>query len=177
MATGYVPKRVEHRSLPEGASAELTLVMKKAPAPPAVGAPAPPFTVKTVDGRPLSLGGLRGKYVLLHFWMPVFEWNFAQLEPIKAVVDRFGKDDRLALLGLCLASDPEGAARVIRARGITWPQTVLRDGLNDPIVQDYPQTGAWLIGPDGKILARDLSGDKIEAAVAAALGGTPSRPK
>ena len=70
-ATGYVPLRIEHRSLHEGDKAELTLVMRKAPKPPAVGTPAPTFTVKLLGGRSLSLGDLRGKFVLVHFWFPV----------------------------------------------------------------------------------------------------------
>ena len=60
---------------------------------------------------------------------------------------------------------------MFRAQRITWPQTVLRDALNDPIAQDYPQTGALLIGPDGRVVARDLTGEKIEEVVARALGG------
>jgi hypothetical protein len=170
-ATGYVPLRIEHRSVHEGNLAELTLVLRKAAPPPAVGAPAPPFSVKLTDGRGLSLGDLRGKYVLVHFWFPVFPPELDLIGPVRAVHDRFGKDDRLVMLGLCLAHYPEGAARVIRAQRITWPQAVLRDALNDPIAQDYPQTGAVLIGPDGKVVARDLTGDKIGEAVDRALGG------
>lgn len=36
--------------------------------PPAVGAPAPAFTVTSLDGRQLSLADLRGKVVVLNFW-------------------------------------------------------------------------------------------------------------
>jgi protocatechuate 3,4-dioxygenase beta subunit len=170
-ATGYVPLRIEHRSVHQGNEVRLTLVMRKAPKPPAVGTPAPAFTVPLLGGRSLSLGELRGKFVLVHFWLPVFLRERNQIEPLRAVHDRFGKDDRLVVLGFCLANNPEGVARVIRAQRITWPQTVLRDGFYDPIAQNYPQTGALLIGPDGRVVARDLTGEKIGEAVARALGG------
>ncbi len=78
--------------------------------------------------------------MLVHFWLPVFPPELNQIERLRAVQDRFGKDDRLLMLGFCLANNPEGAARVIRAQRITWPQAVLRDAHNDPIAQDYPQT-------------------------------------
>ena len=169
-ATGYVPRRIEHRSVQEGQSAELTLVMRKDAPPPAAGAPAPPFSVKRTDGRSLSLGDLRGKFVLVHIWSPFMVQGGDLIEPFRAVHDRFGKEERLVMLGFCLAHHPEGAARVIAARRIAWPQAVLRDALNDPIVQDYPQTGAVLIGPDGKVVARDVTGDKIGEVVARALG-------
>lgn len=32
--------------------------------------PAPDFTLRRLDGRPLSLASLRGKVVLLDFWGP-----------------------------------------------------------------------------------------------------------
>ena len=38
--------------------------------PPETGKPAPPFLVRTIDGTLLSRDGLRGKFVLLHFWAP-----------------------------------------------------------------------------------------------------------
>ncbi len=170
-ATGYVPLRIEHRSVHEGNEVGLTLVMRKAPKPPAAGTPAPAFKVGLVDGRSMSLGDLRGKFVLVHFWFPVIPPGPNEIESLRAVHDRFGKDDRLVMLGFCLAYNPEGAERVIRAQRITWPQAVLRDASNDPIAQDYTQTGALLIGPDTRVLARDLTGQKIVEAVAKALGG------
>lgn len=35
-----------------------------------VGKPAPAFTLKQLDGKPLSLSSLKGKVVLLDFWGP-----------------------------------------------------------------------------------------------------------
>ena len=105
-ATGYVPLRVEHRSVHEGNLAELTLVLRKTAPPPTVG-PAPPFSVTLTDGRSLSLGDLRGKFVLVHFWFPVDRPGaWTSIGPVRAVHDRFGKDDRLVMLGLCLAHSP-----------------------------------------------------------------------
>jgi hypothetical protein len=51
---------------------------------------------------------------------------------------------------------------------------VLRDRGADPIVLDYnawPSYPPFLIGPDGKLIARDLQGEPLEKAVAEALGG------
>jgi hypothetical protein len=35
--------------------------------PPLLDQPAPPFRLRGVDGTPLSLGDLRGRFVVLHF--------------------------------------------------------------------------------------------------------------
>jgi cytochrome c biogenesis protein CcmG/thiol:disulfide interchange protein DsbE len=57
-----------------GVLAALLLVERPAsptsptPAAPVVDAPAPDFTVTTLDGNPLQLSDLRGKPVFLNFW-------------------------------------------------------------------------------------------------------------
>jgi AhpC/TSA family len=171
-ATGYVPKRMLHLSLPEGGTAELALVIRKKPIPPAVGDLAPTFNVTTLDGQDCGLGDFRGRFLLLHLWSP-YHKRERDIPRLDAIGKRLGSD-RLALFGLCLTNEPDAARKVIEDQGLTWPQAVLRDDGADPIVQDlggpYAPT-SLLIGPEGKIVARDLSGDTIEEAVAAALGG------
>ena len=56
---------------------------------------------------------------------------------------------------------------------LTWPQVVLRDRGSDPIVLDYRNRypfKSFLIGPDGMLIARDLTDDAVEKAVAEVLG-------
>jgi peroxiredoxin len=167
----YVTQRVQRINLPEGGSGELTLILRKMPKPPEVGMPVPPFSVKTVDGRELSLAGFRGKTVLIHSWAPIR--GLEGLPILKAIHDRFGKDERFVIIGLCLSDNLADAEKPIKTNGLSWPQAVLRDRNRDPIVMDY---GAWLppksflIGPDGKLIAKDFQNDQLEQAVAEALG-------
>jgi hypothetical protein len=166
----YIPRKIHHINLPEGGSAEFTVTLRKRPEPPRWGQPAPSFVVQTLDERTLSLGALRGKIVLLHFWMPIFGMQGAP--SLKAVHERFSKDDRLVMLGLCLDHDREAATRIIQANGVAWPQAALRDGGNDAIAIDYGAQHpykAFLIGPDGKLLDANLEGPGLEKAVAEAL--------
>ena len=99
--------------------------MRVQPKPPEVGKPAPPFFVKTLDGQALSLDDLRGKFVLIHFWMPIRGLNEAS--SLKAVHDRYIKDGRLVMIGFGLANDPAEATKFIKDHGLVWPQVVLRD--------------------------------------------------
>jgi hypothetical protein len=167
----YISRRLQRINLPEGGSTEVTLMLRKRPAPPAVGQPAPPFSVRTLDGRTVSLADLRGKTVLLHFWAPIF--GLPGAPSLKAVHEKFGKDDRFAIISLCLANDPADAIGVIQSAGLSWPHAVLRDRGYDPIVVDYGARyphRSFLIGQDGKLIARDLEGAGLEKAVAEALG-------
>jgi AhpC/TSA family len=166
----YVPRKLHRINLPEGASAELTLVLRKKPKPPEVGKLAPAFAVKTLDGRELSLAGLRGKVVLLHFGYPVH--GLQELPTLKRIHERFGRDERFAMLGLNLGNDPADVERLIKANDMTWSQAVLRDRGADPIVLDYdvgPPYPAFLIGPDGTLIASGLQGEPLEKAVDEAL--------
>jgi AhpC/TSA family len=167
----YISQRLQRINLPEGGSAEVTLMLRKRPAPPAVGQPAPPFSVRTLDGHTVSLADLRGKTVLLHFWAPIF--GLPGAPSLKAVHTQFGKDDRFAMISLCLANDPASVTKVIQSAGLSWPNALLRDRGYDPIVVDYGARypyKSFLIGPDGKLIARDLEGAGLEKAVAEALG-------
>jgi hypothetical protein len=156
-------------SLPEGGSAELSFLLRKPRKPLEVGQPAPPFAVKTIDGRTLSLASLRGKKVLLHFWY--IDARAPDFASLKAVHARFGNDDRLTMLGLCLSEDTERAAELIRLNGVSWSQALLRDGWYDRIVVAFGanRDRSYLIGPDGRLLACDLGGVAVEKAVADAL--------
>jgi hypothetical protein len=170
----YVPRSVPRLKLPEGGSTELTLVLRKRPKPPETGKPAPPFSVRTLDGTLLSRDGLRGRFVLLHFWCPNAASNgLADLPHLKAVADRFGKADRFTMVSLCLVDDPEVAVRIIKLSGLSWAQAILRDTGFDPIAIDYhpfPTPTSFLIGPDGRLISKDLSGIKIEKNVTESLG-------
>jgi peroxiredoxin len=169
-AQGYTPNRIHRLTLKEGSFTELNLILRVQPKPPEVGKPAPPFFVKTLGGQVLSLDDLRGKFVLIHFWMPIF--GLKEEPTLKAMHDRYGKDGRLVMIGFSLANDPADAAKLIKDHGLAWPQVVLRDRGGDPIVLEYQAQHpfkSFLIGPDGTLVARDLEGEGVEKAVAEAL--------
>jgi protocatechuate 3,4-dioxygenase beta subunit len=170
-STDYIPVRVQRISLPEGATCDVTLTIRRRPTPLKVGDPAPPLSVDTLEGRHLRLVDFRGKYLLLHTWSP-YHGGDRDVPSLRMIRTRFGAD-RLAMLGLCFAVDPDSARTSVRDQSVSWPQAVLRDRGNDPFIQNLgfswpPKT--YLIGPDGAIVARDLDADKIEKSVADALG-------
>jgi peroxiredoxin len=133
---------------------------------------APDFSFKILDGPPLKLSALRGKYVLLDFRATWAEPCIAEIPNLKATHDAFGKDGRFVMVSLSVDSDQGAPRRFARNQGIAWTEGFLGGWAWEEVKQSYGVysiPAIFLIGPDGKVLATDLRGPKIKEAVAAAL--------
>jgi beta-lactamase regulating signal transducer with metallopeptidase domain/uncharacterized GH25 family protein len=144
---------------------------------PKAGEPAPDFEVKTVDGKAITLKEYRGKYLLLDFGVLWDDQSRFQVARLNDIQKRFGNDPRFAILSLVMAPDDARTRAFIAGKGQRWPQAIIGP-LTNPIASAYGIEGhyfpfatiAILIGPDGKIVARDLSYNKIGEAIGQALG-------
>jgi hypothetical protein len=144
----------------------------------------------TSNGKNLKVSDFRGKYLLLDI-RPPMKYSVA---PVKAVYDDYGHDDRLAMLTVWIYFGPMG--RPTTSPDAPWQQAAVvptgpdsailgtNFGIDDSFsysrssgsVAPSRATFDWLIGPDGKVVAADLSGDAVKAAVTAALGPPATQP-
>jgi len=132
------------------------------------GDAAPEFTAPMLEGPEMKLSEFRGKYVLLDFWATWCGPCVAEMPHLKTTYDTFGKDLRFTIVSLSCDSDHEAPRTFAKAKGIAWPQAFSDDLLNKSYgVMSIPQI--MLVGPDGRLVARDLRGAAIKEAVAAAL--------
>ena len=138
-----------------------------------VGEPAPPLAARTFEDKPLDLADFRGKYVLLDFWATWCTPCIAEFPHLKETYEAFRDDGRLVMIGLSLDNEIAAPKKLVASRAVRWVQVLLEKGSASPIARAYRLRGIpaiFLIGPDGKILAKDLRGEKIRDAVAEALG-------
>ena len=134
---------------------------------------APAILSGAADGRPLDLAALRGKFILLVFWTTARPWSLDNIAHVKVTYDALGRDSRLVIIGLNEDDSPEMMRRYLAHRGLGWEQRYI--GSSDdpnPIAVAFGMRfppSALLIGPDGRILAKDLRSEAINEAVAKAL--------
>ncbi|MEC7641148.1 MAG: TlpA disulfide reductase family protein [Nitrospinota bacterium] len=113
---------------------------------------APPFTLKDLRGKDVSLGDYKGKYLLINFWATWCTPCKIEMQSIEELYQRF----RLEKFDVLAISNDMFGERVVKSyiknRGFTF--TVLLD----PILTVSKQFGVvslpttFLVDPKGKVI-------------------------
>jgi peroxiredoxin len=135
----------------------------------AVGDVVPEIPARTFDGKEFKLSGYRGKHVLVEFWST----RLARVEFAKMteMYEAYGKDQRLVIVGFNFDRNIPAARQFAEANGMKWMQVFL--GQKSTVAQEFQcqiWPSRWLIGPDGKVIARDIAGVRLKEEVAKAVG-------
>lgn len=114
---------------------------------------APNFTVKTFDGKTMSLNQFRGKTVLLNFWQS----TCVPCQQESPVLDQFQQamnPNQVVLLGINVWDLQSDAAKYLQQYSVTYPNGIDSDGSTaiDYGVAGVPET--FIISPSGMMLGK-----------------------
>ena len=134
----------------------------------AIGAMAPDLAFENPDGKIMKLSDLRGKVVLLDFWAA---WCRPCRMENPNVVKAYNKfhDKGFEVYSVSLDRDKASWVKAIKDDGLIWPNHVSDLGYWQSKaakiygVNSIPAT--FLIGRDGRIIAKNLRGAALENAL------------
>ena len=152
---------------PNGAAAPAALTG------PQVGAPAPPFRLKTIDGKSVTLDAYKGKTLVLNVWATWCPPCRQEMPDLIASAPKLAKND-VAMLGVDTTEEAPIVRAYVSAKNVSYPQAIDADKAfsNAYDIQYFPTT--YVIDPQGILRARYidvLAPAELATLVAAAKAG------
>ncbi len=134
----------------------------------AIGAEAPNIEEVNPEGEKVSLASLRGQYVLIDFWA---SWCGPCRQENPNVVRTFEKykDKGFTVFGVSLDNNKEKWIKAIADDELNWPQVSDLGGWQAAPAALYNVRSIpanFLLDKEGRIIAKDLRGEALEAKVA-----------
>lgn len=137
----------------------------------AIGNDFPAINEHGIDGEPLSTTALKGKVVLVDFWATWCGPCVAELPNVLAAYQKYhGKG--FEIVGISLDKNKDALTGFIKEKGMTWGQYFDGKGWQNKVSTEFGITSipaTFLIGRDGKIVAKDLRGAALDKKLAELL--------
>ena len=128
------------------------------------GSPAPDFTLKDINGKPLALSSLRGKWVIIDFWGSWCKWCIKGIPDMKEYYAKY--NSKMEILGVDCNDTVEKWKAAVKEYELPWKHVYWDkddETCDNPIalygVRGFPTK--VVINPEGKV-AKIIVGEDPE---------------
>ena len=138
----------------------------------AIGAVAPDFSQRTPEGERFSLSDLRGKVVLVDFWASWCGPCRKENPHVRHLYEKY-KDHGFEVLGVSLDRKKNAWIKAIEKDKLPWHHISDLKGWQNEAAQLYSVSSiphTILLDREGRILARNLRGEQLSAALTKIFG-------
>ncbi len=134
----------------------------------AIGAKGTPLTGQSLDGESHRLEDLKGQYVLVDFWASWCVPCRVENRHYTKLLDKHSNDN-FTIFAINLDDSRSVWEQASKRDRVTWPQISDSLGWDSPMAAAYNVNAlpmSFLLDPEGRIIARNLRGAKLEAKLA-----------
>lgn len=122
------------------------------------------FELPKSDGATKKFSELTGKVTLLQFWASTCYPSKMQNQELKKLYRKY-KSDGLEIVAVSRDTEQQEWVKAIEKDNLKWPQLSSLQGWEGPVFTNYgirKTPSNYLINSEGKVVARNLSGDELE---------------
>jgi thiol-disulfide isomerase/thioredoxin len=122
------------------------------------GVEAPDFTLNDLNGKPLTLSSLRGKYVILDFWGSWCGWCIKGIPQMKEYYQKYA--GKFEILGIDCNDPEEKWKAAVEKYELPWLHVY--NTRDSKVLEQYKIEGfptKIIVGPDGKIVKTIIGED------------------
>ena len=122
------------------------------------GVEAPDFTLNDLNGKPLTLSSLRGKYVILDFWGSWCGWCIKGIPQMKEYYQKYA--GKFEILGIDCNDPEEKWKEAVKKYELPWLHVY--NPRDSKVLETYEIEGfptKIIVGPDGKIVKTIIGED------------------